>query len=109
MNSARRLGAEVRRRGSVLPPGSKVVALSLNNEIPWKGLDMSKQAAEHHKQAAEHLEQAAKQHLQAAKQHVEGGFEKAAHHAQLAHAHHVEAMEHARNAAKEHLKAHGKK
>ena len=50
---------------------------------------MSKQAAEHHKQAAEHLEQAAKQHLEAAKQHVEGGFEKAAHHAQLAHAHHV--------------------
>jgi hypothetical protein len=47
--------------------------------------------------------------LEAAKQHVEGGFEKAAHHAQLAHAHHVEAIEHARNAAKEHLKAHGKK
>jgi len=43
------------------------------------------------------------------KEHVEGGFEKAAHHAQLAHAHHVEAIEHARNAAKEHLKAHGKK
>jgi hypothetical protein len=50
----------------------------------------------------------AKQHLEAAKQHVEGEFEKAAHHAQLAHAHHVEAFEHARNAAKEHLKAHGK-
>jgi hypothetical protein len=44
----------------------------------------------------------------AAKQHVEGVFEKAAHHAQLAHAHQVQAIEHARNAAKQHLKAHGK-
>jgi hypothetical protein len=35
-------------------------------------------------------------------------YEKAAHHAQLAHAHQVQAFEHARNAAKEHLEAHGK-
>jgi hypothetical protein len=34
LNGAWRPGAEVRRRGSVLPPGSRVVALSLNNEIP---------------------------------------------------------------------------
>lgn len=48
---------------------------------------MSKQAAEHHKRAAEHHEHAVRHHKEAAKHHEADDYDKAAHHAHVAHAH----------------------
>lgn len=75
----------------------------------WRGVQMSKEAADHHIKAAEHHEHAAHHHREAGKSHEAGAHEKAAHHAHTAQGHHEHASHHAREAAKVHVEAHGHK
>jgi hypothetical protein len=65
-------------------------------------------AADHHVKAAEHHEKAAHHHKETAKHYEAGNHEKAASHAQMAHAACAEGCEHAAEAAKLHSEKHGK-
>jgi hypothetical protein len=64
------------------------------------GASMSKKAAERHRTAAEHHTQAAKHHGSAAESNEGGKYEKAAHHAQMAHGHQRLAEEQGNEATK---------
>jgi hypothetical protein len=65
-------------------------------------------AAEHHTKAADHHEKAALHHKETAKHYQAGNYEKAASHAQMAHASCANACEHATEASKLHTEKHGK-
>jgi hypothetical protein len=67
---------------------------------------MSQKGVDHHLKAAELLEHCAKHQRAAAKHHAEGEFEKAAHHAMVAHGHLIHATEHVEEASKHHALEH---